>query len=117
MSQRFLFEHKKQPLLAYPQFLKRMLTSVFFSTALLSTTIILGMGAYHYLEGQTWIDSLVNAVTIMSGLGLQSELKTFPGKLFTVFFRRVIFRVFFCLKVQLLGERERRREVCVFVTQ
>ena len=86
MSRRFIFEHKRQPLLPYALFLKRMLNSTVLSAVLLSMTISLGAVGYHLLEHQSWIDAALNAVTIMSGLGLEGKLETSAGKLFTMVF-------------------------------
>lgn len=95
MPRRFLFEHKKQPLLPYELFLKRMLNSVYLSVSILVVTIGTGAVAFHSLEKQAWMDAFLNAVTIMSGLGLQGELHTAPGKLFTIVFALLSAFVFY----------------------
>ena len=86
MARRFLFEHKHQPLLPYSQFLKRMIRCAFFALLLLFGAFFLGTLGYHFIEHQTWMDALLNSSLVLTGLGLVNELKTFDGKLFTMFF-------------------------------
>ena len=95
MARRFIFEHKQQPILPFSQFLKRMLRSALLNLALLSVTLVLGTIAYHCLENQAWIDAFLNAVMIMAGLGLEGELRTFEGKLFTAIFALLSAFVFY----------------------
>jgi len=44
----------------------------------------LGLGTlgYHITEGFNWIDSLLNAAMILTGMGPADPLRTTPGKLF-----------------------------------
>jgi sterol desaturase/sphingolipid hydroxylase (fatty acid hydroxylase superfamily) len=86
VARRFIFEHRTQPVLPYRLFVKRMFNSAFLALILLGVTITIGATGYHGLEGQAWIDAVLNAVMIMSGLGLQGSLQTSAGKIFTTFF-------------------------------
>ncbi len=86
MARRFIFENKHQPLLPYPEFLKRMARCTLCASALLIVTISLGTIGYHFTEHQACIDAMVNSVLVMTGVGLIGDLKTVDGKLFTVFF-------------------------------
>ena len=53
---------------------------------IVSITIFAGTLGYYYFEHQSWVDALVNAVMIMTGLGLQGNLQTDSGKFFTAVF-------------------------------
>ena len=86
MARRFIFEHKNQPLLPYPKFLKRMMRCTLCASALLIATISLGTIGYYFTEHQACIDGMVNSVLVMTGVGLVGDLKTVDGKLFTIFF-------------------------------
>ncbi len=44
------------------------------------------MCGYHYLERLSWLDALLNASMILSGMGPVAELKTTTGKLFASFY-------------------------------
>ncbi len=59
-----------------------MTSHVLVALALLFSTLAIGMGGYHWLEDQTWIDAYLNATMILGGMGPVSELHTAGGKLF-----------------------------------
>ena len=44
------------------------------------------MGGYHFLEGLSWLDALLNASMILSGMGQVTTLQTTAGKLFASFY-------------------------------
>ena len=54
--------------------------------ALLLGVLLLGAWGYHVLEQQSWLDAMLNAVVITTGLGVISALATPGAKLFTVFY-------------------------------
>ncbi|MDE1921463.1 MAG: hypothetical protein KGJ09_05345 [Candidatus Omnitrophica bacterium] len=86
MARRFILENKHQPLLAYPQFLRRMMRCTIAALVLLTGTLFLGCVGYHFIENQAWIDALLNSVLVMTGIGLENGLNTFNGKVFTIGF-------------------------------
>ena len=77
-----IYEHKTQPLLNRKKFLIRMLQHGGVSLSLLLVSLGLGMLGYHFLEGFTWIDSLLNASMILGGMGPVDTLLTPGGKIF-----------------------------------
>ena len=97
MTKKFMFEHKLEPILPHSQFLKRLLCCALVSLGLLTVTIGIGTVTYLVIEHQSWIDALLNAVMIMSGLGLQGALTTSAGKLFTSFFALISAFVFYTM--------------------
>ncbi len=50
--------------------------------------VALGIGilGYHFLEGLSWINSLLNASMILGGMGPVNPLQTTAGKLFASFY-------------------------------
>lgn len=44
--------------------------------------LAVGVVGYHWTEGLPWIDALLNASMILTGMGPVAELKTDGGKLF-----------------------------------
>jgi hypothetical protein len=48
--------------------------------------LALGIVGYHATEGLPWLDSLLNASMILSGMGPVDELRTPAGKLFASFY-------------------------------
>jgi hypothetical protein len=86
MARRFIFERKHQPLLSYSDFVKRMIRCSLWALSLLVGTLCLGSSGFHWIEKQLWVDAFLNAVFIMTGLGLIGELRTIDGKIFTIVF-------------------------------
>ena len=81
-----MYEHYQQPLLARKQFFKRMFASTLIGFALISLSLYVGMAGYHFLEGLSWVDSLLNASMILSGMGPLHNPVTESGKYFASFY-------------------------------
>ncbi len=81
-----MFEHRSEPLLTRIAFLARMGRSVAIAVGLVLTAWGLGAVGYHGIEHLPWIDALLNAAMILSGMGPVSELHTTAGKLFASFY-------------------------------
>ena len=78
----FQFEHRSQPVLHWPVFLKRLATSFALGMTLILASLFGGMAGYHYFEKLPWIDAFVNAAMILSGMGPLAQPATQSGKLF-----------------------------------
>jgi len=78
-----MFEHYRQPLLGRQAFYRRMLRSIIISLLFLITTVLIGAVTFHYIEGFSWIDSALNCVLIMTGVGTVGIINTSAGKIFT----------------------------------
>jgi hypothetical protein len=50
--------------------------------ALIAASLAVGMLGYHYIAGQTWPDSFLNAAMILSGMGPIGDLKSTAAKIF-----------------------------------
>jgi hypothetical protein len=77
-----MFEHKRHPLLPFPQFLLRVLRYLIYSAILISLSLSVGVVGYHFAAGLSWIDSLYNASMILTGMGPVTELTTRTAKVF-----------------------------------
>lgn len=75
-------EHHHQPLLPWRAFLGRLARSGAMAAAVIIVSLAIGTLGYHHIEGLAWIDALLNASMILSGMGMISELHTTGGKLF-----------------------------------
>lgn len=53
---------------------------------LVSGSLALGMLGYHFLAGLSWLDALVNASMILTGMGPVNEMTTVAAKLFASFY-------------------------------
>lgn len=76
------FERRYQPLLSRAAFLARMLWHSLVAVFLIVGALGLGAAGYHYFEGLSWIDAVLNASMILGGMGPVDTLRTDAGKLF-----------------------------------
>jgi hypothetical protein len=81
-----MFEHRKQPLLDRPRFLRRFMLSATTGGALVVLSLAGGMLGYHHFEGMPWIDAFANAAMILSGMGPLVPMQSTAGKLFAGFY-------------------------------
>ncbi len=77
-----MFEHRTKPLLPRKVFALRVLRSLALALAILGVSLGLGMIGYHIFAGLSWVDALMNASMILTGMGPVNELHTVAGKLF-----------------------------------
>ena len=80
------FEHHKKPLLTRREFARRQLRYAGFSSIILFVSLGIGMAGYHAFGNLSWIDSLLNASMILTGMGPVDRLNTTGGKLFAAFY-------------------------------
>ena len=92
-----MLEHYRQPLLPPSGFAKRMARCIFLALLLLVLTLLAGTAGFHQLEKFLWIDAFLNAVLIMTGLGLVNPAATPAGKLFTSFYALLSTVMFFVI--------------------
>jgi len=72
-----MYEHRTEPLLSTPKFLKRVARHWVAGFGVLGLGLGGGILGYHYIVGCNWIDSLLNASMILGGMGPVGEpLKT-----------------------------------------
>ncbi len=81
-----MFEHHKQKIITYQEFLIRIIFHIFIAIFIGAFSLFIGMCGYHYLEDLPWVDSLLNASMILSGMGPVDVLKTNQGKIFASFY-------------------------------
>jgi hypothetical protein len=77
-----MYEHHWEPLLPRSRFLVRVFRHGGVALLLLVGSLLIGILGYHWTEGLSWIDSLLNASMILGGMGPVDTLRTVPGKIF-----------------------------------
>ena len=77
-----MYEHRTQPLLSRPLFVRRMLRHASVALAVMAGSLLVGVLGYHLAEGLSWLDALLNASMILGGMGPVDPLHTTAGKLF-----------------------------------
>jgi hypothetical protein len=81
-----MYEHHKQPLASRKTFARRLTLNALVAAGTLSLSLGIGMLGYHFLEGLSWIDAMLNASMILGGMGPVSSLNTPAGKIFASFY-------------------------------
>ena len=77
---------RTKPLLPTKTFALRVLRSLLLALGIIGMSLALGVFGYHFCEGLSWLDSLLNASMILTGMGPVSDLHTVAGKLFASFY-------------------------------
>jgi hypothetical protein len=77
-----MLEKKHEPYISRRHFVRRL--SFFFGIAglLILTALAIGVAGYHWIAGFDFVDALLNASMILTGMGPVGELKTTSAKLF-----------------------------------
>jgi len=63
-------------------FYHRFLIALGLSSALITVSLGLGILGYHYLADLNWVDALLNAAMILTGMGPVNPLNTDTAKVF-----------------------------------
>jgi hypothetical protein len=81
-----VYEHHRQPLLATGKFLRRVGRHGVLSVAVVGFSLGIGTLGYHVFAGLDWIDALLNASMILTGMGPVDGMRTAEAKLFASFY-------------------------------
>jgi hypothetical protein len=81
-----MFEHHHESIIPRTEFFWRVAKYSALSIGTISISLLIGIFGYHYLEGLSWIDSLVNASMLLGGMGPVNPLVTTAGKFFASFY-------------------------------
>jgi hypothetical protein len=76
------YESKTEPLLPLGRFAHRMLGHAAVAATIIAAALVVGICGYHWSEGISWIDALLEASMILSGMGPVHEPLHTAGKLF-----------------------------------
>jgi hypothetical protein len=77
-----MYEKKGDKLLPWPRFLRRMLVSGLVASAIAAAALSAGVLGYHGIARLRWVDSLLNASMILTGMGPVDPMPTAAAKLF-----------------------------------
>ena len=64
----------------------RVLGSFGSTVLIVSFSLAIGSAGYAYFGGLNWVDALLNAAMILTGMGPVDRMVTTPGKLFATFY-------------------------------
>ena len=77
-----MFEGKNEPLISRRAFAWRLAHSIGLTLLVAAVSLAVGSVGYHVTGGLPWIDSLLNASMILTGMGPVDRMTTTAGKLF-----------------------------------
>ncbi len=77
-----MFETRRQKLLPRHRFVRRQLASLLIGLVTLGVALGIGVTGYHWIAGLPWVDALLDASMIISGMGPVSPLPTDAAKIF-----------------------------------
>ena len=67
-------------------FALRMARFFLYAVLLIAASLSIGVVGYHHYAGLTWIDSLLNASMILTGMGPVSPMESEAAKIFSSFY-------------------------------
>jgi hypothetical protein len=108
----------------HPQsFYRHLARNAGFAAILVACSLSAGAAGYHYSEGLPWLDALLNAAMILTGMGPVDKVQSPAGKLFATcyaLFSGIVFlstaalvlmpvahRVLHAFHLQVEGDKER----------
>jgi len=71
-----------RPLAPRQAFLRRVRRGFVFGSAVIGVSLGIGVAGYHVVAGLGWIDSILNAAMILTGMGPVDTMPTTGAKLF-----------------------------------
>ncbi len=77
-----MYEHKNQPLASRKVFYKRLLRSLLLSLFFILFSLLLGVLGYCFFAGLSWVDALLNASMILTGMGPVDPMPDDASKIF-----------------------------------
>lgn len=81
-----MFESKSELVITRRQFFRRQLRFTLYATAILSFSLGIGILGYHFIAHIPWVDALLDASMILTGMGPVSELEGPGAKIFAALY-------------------------------
>ena len=98
----FEFEHRNDPLLPLEDFWSRLARSVMWGFGFIAVSLLIGVLGYHWAAHLGWVDAILNASMILTGMGPVDKMETDAGKLFAAFYALYSGLVFLTMIVVLI---------------
>jgi hypothetical protein len=77
-----MYEKKGEKLLSWPKFAKRMATTFLVTLGIVAAALLIGVSGYHLIAKLSYVDSILNASMILTGMGPVDPMKDTSSKLF-----------------------------------
>lgn len=80
------FERQNENLISRRKFAKRIFVFAFMGIIIETLTIFIGSLGFHFIEGLSWLNSILNATMVITGNGPSFEAHSNTGKIFQIIF-------------------------------
>jgi hypothetical protein len=80
------YERRDEPIASMSSFLGRLFRSFLATLMIVGVSLAIGTIGYSYFLDMPWIDGLINASMILTGMGPVDKMESTPGKLFATFY-------------------------------
>lgn len=77
-----MFEPRQEAIISRRAFIGRLLASVALAGVLVAISLGIGVLGYHSIAGLGWVDSILNAAMILTGMGPVDPMHSDAAKLF-----------------------------------
>ena len=81
-----MYERRTHHLIGAAEFARRVLRHVVLALTILLFSLGIGITGYHYIARLDWIDALLNASMILTGMGPVDPMSDAKSKLFASFY-------------------------------
>ena len=81
-----MFENHRKPVAPVEVYRQRLFRYWLYALLILNGSLMLGVIGYHVLGHLSWIDALLNASMILTGMGPVDRMTTDVGKIFSAFY-------------------------------
>ena len=79
-------ESRWHPLAPLKVFARRIFLNVLVAMVIVVVSLAIGTLGYHYFGNVGWVDGLLNAAMILTGMGPVDKMESTAGKLFATFY-------------------------------
>lgn len=80
------YERRDEPIASMSSFLGRLFRAFLATLIIVSVSLAIGTVGYSYFLDKPWIDGLINASMILTGMGPVDKMESTAGKLFATFY-------------------------------
>jgi hypothetical protein len=81
-----MYESRTEPLLSRREFALRLARHGGISLVLIAGSLLIGAVGYHLTEDLPWLDAVLNAAMILTGMGPVAKLGHISGKVFATLY-------------------------------
>jgi hypothetical protein len=81
-----VFESRHEPILPRRIFIRRLFICLALALVIIAAALSIGVAGYHFIADLPWIDALLNASMILTGMGPVDVLPSKVAKVFASFY-------------------------------